>query len=98
MTNRTLNLTLKKKWFDLILSGEKKEEYREVKNYFIKRFFKHEYKQILFRNGYSSNSRKILIKCDGIYIGNAKPEWSDNWIGEVFVIKLGKIIATYNIN
>ena len=34
----TLHLTLKKKWFDLILSGEKKEEYREIKDYWCKRF------------------------------------------------------------
>jgi hypothetical protein len=34
---KTLKLTLKKKWFDMILSGEKKEEYREVKPYFNSR-------------------------------------------------------------
>ena len=34
---KTLNLTLKKEWFDMILSGEKKEEYREVKDYWMKR-------------------------------------------------------------
>ena len=34
----TLQLSLKKKWFDMILSGEKKEEYREVKNHWISRF------------------------------------------------------------
>lgn len=34
---KTLTLTLKKKWFDMILSGEKKEEYREVKDYWMKR-------------------------------------------------------------
>lgn len=28
---KTLHLNLKKKWFDLILSGEKTEEYREIK-------------------------------------------------------------------
>lgn len=33
----TLHLTLKKKWFDMILSGEKKEEYREIKQYWIRR-------------------------------------------------------------
>ena len=27
-----LILPIKKKWFDMILSGEKKEEYREIKN------------------------------------------------------------------
>lgn len=29
----TLHLTLNKKWFDMILSGLKKEEYREIKEY-----------------------------------------------------------------
>lgn len=32
-----LTLPIKKKWFDMILSGEKKVEYREVKRYWIKR-------------------------------------------------------------
>lgn len=35
---KTLHLTLKKKWFDMIASGEKKEEYREIKPYWIARF------------------------------------------------------------
>lgn len=29
----TLKLTLRKKWFEMILSGEKKEEYREIKSF-----------------------------------------------------------------
>lgn len=33
-----LTLPIKKKWFDMILSGEKKEEYREIKPYYISRF------------------------------------------------------------
>lgn len=33
-----LTMPIKKKWFDMILSGEKKEEYREIKIYYIKRF------------------------------------------------------------
>lgn len=40
---KILNLTLKKKWFDMILSGEKLEEYREVKPYWIQRLTWHEY-------------------------------------------------------
>lgn len=36
---KTLHLTLKKKWFDMIASGEKKEEYREIKPHWIKRLF-----------------------------------------------------------
>lgn len=31
-------LPIKKKWFDMICSGEKKEEYREIKPYWTKRF------------------------------------------------------------
>lgn len=33
-----LVLPIKKKWYDMILSGEKKEEYREIKPYYITRF------------------------------------------------------------
>lgn len=35
-----LILPIKKKWFDMIASGEKKEEYREIKPYWDKRFRK----------------------------------------------------------
>jgi len=31
-----LTLPIKKKWFDMIASGEKKEEYREIKEYYEK--------------------------------------------------------------
>ncbi len=34
---KILHLTLTKKWFDMILSGEKTEEYREIKDYWIRR-------------------------------------------------------------
>lgn len=34
---KTLHLNLKRKWFDMILSGEKKEEYRGFTEYWIKR-------------------------------------------------------------
>jgi hypothetical protein len=107
---KILHLTLKKKWFDLILSGEKKEEYREIKRYWIHRLcdeveyetgitwegvFK-KFDNIEFINGYGKNAPKMIVECKGINIGQAKPEWSDNWKGDVFIIKLGKIIETKN--
>lgn len=68
-----LILTLKKKWFDMIRSGEKKEEYREIKPYYTSRFcnvvlhngghFEKIGKEDLplgtvkFRNGYAANAR-----------------------------------------
>ena len=33
-----LVLKIKKKWFEMIASGEKKEEYREIKPYWVTRF------------------------------------------------------------
>jgi len=39
--DKILHLTLNKKWFDMILSGEKKEEYREIKPYWITRLVKY---------------------------------------------------------
>ena len=35
---RVLDLPLKKEWYDMIESGIKTEEYREIKPYWIKRF------------------------------------------------------------
>lgn len=34
---KTLDLVLKRKWFDMIASGEKTEEYRDIKPYWVKR-------------------------------------------------------------
>lgn len=33
-----LVLPIKKIWYDMTLSGEKKEEYREIKSYYVNRF------------------------------------------------------------
>ena len=41
-----LVLPIKKKWFDMIKSGEKKEEYREIKPYWTSRF-NHEFDKML---------------------------------------------------
>ena len=35
---KTLTLSLKKQWFDMIKSGEKKEEYREIKPKYLSLF------------------------------------------------------------
>lgn len=36
---KILHLTVKKKFFEMLYSGEKKEEYRAIKTYWINRFF-----------------------------------------------------------
>ena len=42
MTMKTLDLVLKGKWYDMIASGEKTEEYREIKPYWEKRLLDYE--------------------------------------------------------
>lgn len=37
MKIKTLDLVLKKQWYDMIESGEKTEEYREIKPYWVSR-------------------------------------------------------------
>ena len=85
-----LILPIKKKWYDMILSGEKKEEYREIKPYYTIRFKNagmhldpigidefhliHEPHEVLFRNGYSSDSPSFVTN---VYLTTdyGKPEW-----------------------
>lgn len=97
-----LTLPIKKKWFDMILSGNKKEEYREIKPYYTSRFckaydynfnngFTHQplkvHETIKFRNGYSSKSP--TIKCDvEITRGYGNPEWGAEPRKLCYVLKI----------
>ena len=78
-----LVLTIKRKWFDMILSGEKKEEYREIKPYYETRFRNlwrgsliggAAERHIIFRNGYSADSPKLLATVT-IDTGEGREEW-----------------------
>lgn len=84
-----LPLTLKKKWFDMIASGEKKEEYRDLKTYWITRLEK-KIDTIHFKNGYSNGVPEMYVKCKGISVGVGRLEWG--WDEKCFVIKLGEIL------
>lgn len=99
---KTLHLNLKKKWFDMILSGEKKEEYRELKEYWYKRLVSNdvhytEFDTVTFKNGYAKNARKMVLRSEGIKTGKGFKPWGAPENGHVFIIKLGKIIETENI-
>ena len=76
-----LHLTLKKKWFDLIKSGEKKVEYRQAKQYWIKRLYGRRFDEIHFHNGYSPDSPFMIVECLDIVR-----------IGDMFEIRLGEIL------
>ena len=94
----TLHLTLKKKWFDMILLENKKEEYREIKPYWANRICAKKYKYITFRNGYARNAPQFTIELKSITPSTGKPEWGAEEGKTYFVLLLGNIINTKNIN
>ena len=80
-----LILPIKKKWFDMILSGEKKQEYREIKPYWTTRFKSAGLlmnnghasswaKPVLFKNRYGKNAPTFVAHCT-LNIQQGKPEW-----------------------
>lgn len=94
-----LTLTIKKKWFDMICSGEKKEEYREISQYYYLRFgrylgwqaIKGEWRKEEFlcrlRNGYDITSPSVVVRCT-VSIGTGKPEWGAEAGKEYYVLKI----------
>jgi len=89
---KILHLTLKKKWFDMIASGEKREEYREIKPYWIKRLNK-SYDVIKFRNGYSKDSPTMIVELKEICRSLGVIEWGAPEKEPVYILRLGKILA-----
>lgn len=99
-----LTLPIKKKWFDMILSGEKKEEYRELNDYYRIRFcnlfpgFEDSFvtpkigaKPIVFRNGYRKDSPSFTALCS-FRIGTGKEEWGAEPGEQYFVLTIHEIL------
>ena len=115
-----LTLPIKGKWFDMILSGEKKEEYREIKEYYETRFQnlfgaitvypssifsdrseyellqgeavpeeirKDSIEEIIFRNGYSKNSKSVKARCR-LRIGKGRPEWGAEPDKQYYILEI----------
>jgi len=89
---KILHLTLKKRWFDMILSGEKKEEYREIKPYWEGRLYNKSFDIVRFKNGYSKNVPTFDIECIRIRIGYGIDNWGGIGTERYYVIELGNLI------
>ena len=81
----------------MILSGEKTEEYRDIKPYYNIRLIGKEYDSVIFRNGYTRDAPSLTIELKTIRFGTGKPEWGAEEGKTYFVLSLGKIINTKNI-
>jgi hypothetical protein len=82
----TLKIVIKKEWFDEIVSGKKKIEYREVKPFWQSRLYdaagkKRKYEKIEFINGYNADAKRMVTKYEGFLKK-----------GNLFHIKVGRII------
>ena len=89
-------LPIKKKWFDMILSGIKKEEYRDIKPFYTKKFmreglFYNKTAVIMLRNGYSNISPTFKALCS-LYIKEGKEEWGAIPEQKYYVLKIIKIL------
>lgn len=99
-----LILPIKKQWFDMILSGEKKEEYREIKAYWTTRFRSAGLimengipsawaKPILFKNGYSKNAPTFIANCQ-LSKGYGRSEWGAEPDKEYYILHMCNIRHT----
>lgn len=102
---KILELPLKKEWYNMIESGEKREEYREIKPYWSKRFVGLDAPLISHRYGYQHanvkgythvrfrygyTKRTMLYNIDEIIIGRGNPYWGAPTDKDVFIIKFHK--------
>ena len=95
----TLHLNLHKKWFNMILSGEKKEEYRELTDYWktrMKNVRINGVDTITFSNGYAKDRPQMVVELKYISIRAGLKEWGAEPGKKYFVIHLGKILNQFN--
>ena len=93
---KELHLVLKHKWYDMIASGEKKVEYRDLKDYYRKKFYNKNYTHVVFHKGYTNET--MMFRIEGIGIGEGKPEWGAEPDKNYFKIVLGERIYEQNQN
>lgn len=80
----------------MILSGEKKEEYRELKPYYTTRFGRlwqgsligfDAKRKVIFRNGYSEQSPSLIATVT-LDIGTGKTEWGAEKGKNYYILKI----------
>lgn len=89
---RVLHLTLHRQWFDMIYSGQKPEEYRDITEYWKPRLQGRHYDAVCFRNGYQRNAPRFTIELIDITIGIGKSDWGAPTDKQVYILRLGSIL------
>lgn len=95
--NPDLFLVLKGEWYDMIEKFIKTEEYRDITNYWAKRFISNgtynQYKTVTFQHGYSKTARRMTFEFKGISVKEGKSDWGAKPGLIYFVIELGLKIS-----
>lgn len=86
-----LFIIINKQYFDEILSGTKKEEYRIVKPHWVNKIAGKKYSHIIFQNGYRRDSQRLEAEYLGYEVRNIRHEFFGNDDVCVFALKLGII-------
>ena len=89
---KTLRLTLKKKWFDMVFCGTKTEEYRTPSQWIESRLLCKTYDAVEFKNGYGAGVPSVTVKYLGWHKGPGFEAWGAESGREYYVIRLGEII------
>lgn len=76
----------------MIATGEKTEEYREIKDYWFKRIHNKDHDAVIFRNGYSKDAPKIKVELKGIRRGTGLPNWGAPTDRDVYILQLGSLL------
>jgi len=98
--NDRLFLIVSKKWFDMIASGEKKEEYRRCCPHWDRLIFDETPTEVLFQLGYNK-TRRMKFKINNVYrypnkhfdltyATRRKEEWGFNPEISQYIIMLGR--------
>lgn len=96
-----LHLNLVSKWFELIDSGIKKEEYREIKPFWFNKFhtgkvwikgklYNPQDVTIVFSNGYAKNRRQMRCRLLDLRTGFGKPEWGADPLKPYYILSIEK--------
>lgn len=98
-----LHLRIDNKSFNSIANGIKKEDYRDVKPFYQKKFkkgikIKNNYYHptevlICFSDGVGKNRNKILIECNGLKLKTGNPKWGAKAGITYYTLLLGKILV-----
>lgn len=79
-----------RKWFNMILSGEKTEEYRQMSPFYESRLRQYtgQVVTIRLRNGYATHCPSILCNCRVIRGRRGRTDWGAEKSEKYYVLKI----------